>query len=135
MEAKNANYKNTTKTGTKRPSRKNLIKTNFSKGTRKEIADAIQETLISMPFRKFSIPLYAYIHDIFEDEPESNKVIQVGFVKAYNSREKTFHVMTYVNYKEQVRAAIKNPEILVDYVTYEEKFAKINRLIIVNSAR
>ena len=135
METKNANSNNKTKATLRKPSKKNLIKTNFMRGTKKEIANAIQATLVSTPFTKFSIPLYAYTHDIFDDEPESKKVVQVGFVKSYDKNKHLFHIMTYMNYKDKVREIIKNPEILVDYVTYEEQFAKINRLIIVESAQ
>lgn len=106
------------------PSQKNIISLQTDR------VEEVEAILKKVPFKEFSIPLYAYKDDVMDTQERSSKVIQVGFVKSYNAKTKTFHILIYNGFKERIRTTIENPVISVDYSIYEEKLAKINRLII-----
>ena len=100
--------------------------------TNEDIEQEVINTLKSVPFNRFSIPLNAYREDIL-GEDGNHKCITIGFIKSFDPETSSFNAIIFNAFKDAVDA-IDEKGIEVNFGVYKDHLTRINRLALINVA-
>ena len=98
--------------------------------TNEDVEQEVINTLKSVPFNRFSIPLNAYREDIL-GEDGNHKCITIGFIKSFDPDTMTFNAIIFNAFKEAVDN-FDTTGIEVNFGTYKDHLTRINRLALIN---